>query len=241
MTGASVDTAALLTAGYPVPLVWEFSGSPVGPLTAGLDYTLDMATGRITWLVNFPVAETVDIINQLNTWTLNYDSGTITFNTPPTAGASVTASYNAGLPVPYANITAQRQGWDLFVPGPGDLVAFYGSFALGEEHGTWVSTDLAGNPVGNAGGLLDVYGTAPNVKIVGVDLPTSLDVAELFYFSSHGYDGIPGTGDEANIATNSWGYTRPQETGFTNIERYLYDLTTNQVPNFSILFAAGNN
>jgi len=143
--------------------------------------------------------------------------------------------------VPYANITAQRQGWDLFVPGPGDLVAFYGSFALGEEHGTWVATDLAGNPVGNFLGLLDVYGTAPDVKIVGVDLPTSLDTAELFYFSSHGYDGVPGTGDEANIATNSWGFTRPQETGFTNLERYLYDLTTNQVPDFTILFAAGNN
>ena len=241
VTLASVDTATLLSAGYPVSLVYDFSGSTVGPLTAGVDYTLDTATGRITWLVNFPVGETVDIIYQLDTWTLNYDSGTITFNTPPTAGASVTATYNAGLPVPYANITAQRQGWDLFVPGPGDLVAFYGSFALGEEHGTWVSTDLAGKPVGNAGGLLDVYGTAPNVKIVGVDLPTSLDVAELFYFSSRGYDGVPGTGDEANIATNSWGYTRPQETGFTNIERYLYDLTTNQVPNFSILFAAGNN
>ncbi len=241
MTGATVGTAALLAAGYPVSFIWDFSGNSTGPLTAGVDYSINMATGRITWLRNFPVGEVVDIIYQLKTWTLNYDSGKITFNTPPTTGAAVTATYNTGLPVPYANITAQRQGWDLFVPGPGDLVAFYGSFALGEEHGTWVSTDLAGNPVGNAGGLLDVYGTAPNVKIVGVDLPTSLDVAELFYFSSHGYDGIPNTGDEANIATNSWGYTRPQETGFTNIERYLYDLTTHQVPNFSILFAAGNN
>jgi len=240
MTGAAVDTATLLADGYPISLVYDIFNSS-GSLVQGVDYSINPTTGVITWLTNFPDGDFVDILYQLDTWTLNYDTGAIAFNTPPLAGAPVTATYNTGLPVPYANITAQRQGWDLFVPGPGDLVAFYGSFALGEEHGTWVSTDLAGNPVGNFFGLLDVYGTAPNIKIVGVDLPTSLDIAELFYFSSHGYDGIPGTGDEANIATNSWGYTRPQETGFTNIERYLYDLTTNQVPNFSILFAAGNN
>src|SRR5207249_4900340 len=84
-----------------------------------------------------------------------------------------------------------------------------------------------------------IYGTAPGAKIIGVDLPTSFDTAELFYFSSHGYDGIAGTGDEANIITNSWGFTQPQETGFTFLERYLYDLTTRVAPNVTILFAAG--
>ena len=87
MTGATVDTAALLAAGYPVSLVWDFSGNSTGPLTAGVDYSLNMATGRITWLRNFPVGEVVDIIYQLKTWTLNYDTGRITFSKPPTAGA----------------------------------------------------------------------------------------------------------------------------------------------------------
>ena len=239
MTGAGVDTASLLAAGYPVWLVYDiYNGTR--SLVEGVDYTLNMATGEITWLVNFEPGDTVEIIYQLETWTINYDSGEITFQTPPTAGSAVTATYNSGLPVPYANITAQRQGWDLFVPGPGDLVAFYGPFETGEEHGTWVATSLAGNPVGNFYGLADTWGTAPDVKIIGVDLPTAADDAELFWFSSHGYDGVAGTGDEAQIATNSWGYIQPQETGFTSLERYLYDLTTNEVPDFTILFASGN-
>lgn len=246
MTAAEVDTSSLLAAGYPVWMVYDFyayNATVDFSLVEGTDYTMDPATGAITWLVNFDPGYTVEMIYQLETWTINYDSGEITFQTPPTVGATVTATYNSGLPVPYANITAQRQGWDLFVPAPGDMVAFYGPFELGEEHGTWVATSLAGNPTfaaGALGGITDVWGTAPDVKIIGVDLPTSQDDAELFYFSSHGYDGVAGTGDEAQIATNSWGYIQPQETGFTFLERYLYDLTTNEVPDFSILFAAGN-
>src|SRR5207244_13429961 len=91
------------------------------------------------------------------------------------------------------------------------------------------------------GGIVSTYGTATGAKSIGVDLAASFDTAELFYFSSHGYDGIAGTGDEANIITNSWCFTQPQETGFTFLERYLYDLTTRVAPNVTILFAAANN
>jgi uncharacterized protein YfaP (DUF2135 family) len=239
MTGVSVATAALLL-DYNLSLVYDiYNGTE--SLTAGVDYDIDMSTGEITWLRDFENGDTVEIIYELETWRLDFDTGEITFLAPPVAGTQVTATYNTGLPVPYANVTAQRQGWDLFVPGPGDLVAFHGAFELGQEHGTWVSTNLAGNPVGNLGGILDIWGTAPDVKIIGVDLPTSFDTAELFLFSATGYDGVAGTGDEAQIATNSWGQTTPQETGFTGLERYLYDLTTVQVPDFTILFAAGNN
>ena len=239
MTGATVNTAALLTMGYPIKQVYGIDNSS-GPLVAGVDYRLNSTTGVITWLKNFPDGDFVEIIYELRTWTLSYDTGAITFETPPTASSAVTATYKTGLPVPYSNITAQRQGWDLFVPGPGDIVAFYGAFETFEDHGTWVSTDLAGVPFGNTGGIFDIYGTAPGAKIIGVDLPTSFDTAELFYFSSHGYDGVAGTGDEANIITNSWGNTQPQNTGFTFLERYLYDLTTRVAPNVTILFAAGN-
>src|SRR5437667_256884 len=238
------DDNPVSIAGNPLA-TWDANGDGIadssGPLAAGVDYRLNSTTGVITWLKDFPDGDFVEIIYELRTWTLNYDSGAITFQTPPVANSQVTARYRTGLPVPYSNITAQRQGWDLFVPGPGDIVAFYGAFETFEDHGTWVSTDLAGVPFGNAGGIFDIYGTAPGAKIIGVDLPTSFDTAELFYFSSHGYDGIAGTGDEANIITNSWGFTQPQETGFTFLERYLYDLTTRVAPNVTILFAAGNN
>ena len=239
MTGAAVDTLTLL-ADYDLDLVYDIYNSS-GSLVEDTDYSIDLDTGEITWLTDFPDGDFVEIIYEFLTWTLDYNTGDITFDAPPIAGAAVTATYNSGLPVPYADITAARQGWDLFVPGPGDLVAFHGAFADGQEHGTWVSTNLAGVPFGNLFGIFDIYGTAPGAKIIGVDLPTSFDVAELFHFSSVGYDGIAGTGDEANIVTNSWGYTSPQETGFTFIERYLYDLTTNVVPDLTILFAAGNN
>jgi len=239
MTFAGVDTASLL-AHYPLRNIYAIYNS-TRDLVEGVDFILDYDTGQITWLVDFPDGDFVDIIYEFLTWRLNFDTGEILFEMPPIAGAQVTATYNTGLPVPYANVTARRQGWDLFVPGPGDLVAFHGAFELGQEHGTWVSTNLAGVPFGNAGGIFDIWGTAPGAKIIGVDLPTSIDDAEVFYFSAMGYDGIPGTGDEANIITNSWGYVEPQNTGYTFIERYLYDLTTNVVPETTILFAAGNN
>ncbi len=210
-------------------------------LVADRDYRVDMANGTFTWLFNSRYNLTATTRYQFDTWRVNFDNGTITFQAPPVAGMKLNATYNTGLPVPYANITAQRQGWDLFVPGPGDLVAFHGAFELGQEHGTWVSSLIGGQPFGNSDGIFDIYGTSPNARLIAVDLPTSIDTAELFYFSSHGYDGLAKTGDEAQIDTNSWGQTRPENTGFTFLERYLYDLTTYKVPDFTILFAAGNN
>ena len=90
MTGAAVDTAGLLALGYPVKQVYAIDNSS-GPLAAGVDYRLNSTTGVITWLKDFPDGDFVEIIYELRTWTLNYDSGAITFQTPPVANSQVTA------------------------------------------------------------------------------------------------------------------------------------------------------
>ena len=249
LTNAAVDTAALLQ-NYDLWLIYDaFLENNTDPLDViglveGTDFSIDMSTGEITWLADLPVGYNVQFIYQFNTWILDYNTGAITFQAPPLAGSGVTATYNTGLAVPYSDTTATRQAWDLYVPGPGDLVVFHGAFeaAASYDHGTFVGSMVAGIPVAtDLFGEPLVWGSASEAKLIGVDLPTSFDLAELFRFSAYGYDGVPGTGDEANIITNSWGFTQALESGFTNLERYLYDLTTVQTPEVTVLFAAGNN
>jgi hypothetical protein len=238
-TGAAVDTATLL-ADYDLSFVYDIYNSTAS-LVEGTDYTIDLSTGLITWLVDFPDGDFVDIIYQFDTWTVDFTTGELTFSAPPIAGAAVTADYDSGLSIPYSDVYTAQYGYDNFIPASGDMVAFHGAFETYDDHGTLVSTSLAGNPVGNFFGIFDVWGPAPDVKIIGVEVPTAPSTLDLFYFSATGYDGIPGTGDEANIATNSWGSTRDLRSGFEPRERAFYDIMTNLAPDFSILFASGNN
>jgi uncharacterized repeat protein (TIGR01451 family) len=112
----------------------------------------------------------------------------------------------------------------------GDLVLWYGDYN-GESHGTGTTSSAAARGVINSRrgskatttstygpwlmpdwdtpGQQDtvnhgvVWGTAPEAKVfAGMStIPT-----DVWYLSALGYDGVPGTGDEAQISTNSFGY-----------------------------------
>ncbi|MFQ5870964.1 MAG: S8 family serine peptidase [Candidatus Geothermarchaeales archaeon] len=125
---------------------------------------------------------------------------------------------------------------DNFYAGNGDLVAFMGPF--GGSHGTMVASQIVGQ--GNA-----LYGrargVAPDAKIIAIGMIPEWDTVNSAYFSVEGYDGVPGTGDEANIMSNSWGYTA-SVTGWEFDDRFFDWLATNYSKgNTSITFSAGND
>ncbi|MEE9174160.1 MAG: S8 family serine peptidase, partial [Thermoplasmata archaeon] len=102
------------------------------------------------------------------------------------------------------------------VPGAGDLVAIFGDLngpgTLG-SHGTWVTSALVGQGITGGGAAGPVLkGMAPGAKIIGAgnnfadaDPFGQTSLWTSLIFATEGYDGVEGTGDEAHIASNSWG------------------------------------
>jgi subtilisin family serine protease len=89
-----------------------------------------------------------------------------------------------------------------YTGGPGDAVAFMGEFYYGESHGTMTSSAaLAASRT--MGGLLG--GMAPGAKLMAI--PFTGSVVNAWMFAQFGVDGELGTGDEADIVTNSYGWS----------------------------------
>jgi predicted nucleic acid-binding Zn-ribbon protein len=102
-----------------------------------------------------------------------------------------------------------------FVPGNGDAVAFVGEFGYGESHGTMTSSAALGNGLSFYGQL---GGMAPGAKLIAI--PFTYNLVNSWYFAEFGADGIPNSGDEANIVSNSYGYSDTAvEAGYTDLDR----------------------
>ncbi len=167
-------------------------------------------------------------------------------------------------PIPYSDVYYQR--WHLAeekiqfkVPEAGSLVAFLIDY-YGIPHGTGCASSAAarGDRVYYDGikffGLTSVpaqpgqeypiYGTAPGAKIMAVPLlttwSTSIDWMSAMFFAASGYDGVPDTGDEAQVVSNSYGNSYTITKGFNFDDRFLYYLTHYFAPHVAILYAAGN-
>jgi|GEM_PF-893831 len=109
-------------------------------------------------------------------------------------------------------------------PGKGELVLWYGDFN-GESHGTGTTSSAVGRGVitgkrGSKGTTSTTYGpwllpdwdtanhgvvwgTAPEAKVFA---GMSTIPADVWYLTALGYDGVPDSGDEAQVSTNSFGY-----------------------------------
>jgi hypothetical protein len=134
---------------------------------------------------------------------------------------------DGGTPVP-------TQDWLWGIPGSffgnGDLVAFHvQDFLEGSDHGqgtTSVATGqgvVAGNvffgpdgpPVAGGRGL--VVGPGKDVRSTqNGDFYVSPFIEDPFIFASLGYDGVPGTGDDIQIVSNSWAFSTSTTTGSTS-------------------------
>src|SRR5439155_8906583 len=215
--------------------VWyNYTGTVVGA-----DYTYTSA-GAITMKYPLKATSTVRADYQYSAFTLDRVTGNLTLTLPLAANDRITADYQYGTtPLPYSDVIASRTGVSNYYWGSGDLVMFTG--ALYGSHGTNVATMIAGQgrmnrirpdpPLNNQ--VITVpsrfRGMAPNAKIIPI--PTGLATSSIvqgWYFGVEGYDGVPNTGDEAQIITNSWGsITTTLDAGFGAIERF-GDWITNQ-------------
>ncbi|MFQ5907303.1 MAG: S8 family serine peptidase [Thermoplasmata archaeon] len=240
----AVDTASLL-ANYSLGSLYDFSSDIEGALVEGVDYEIDMDTGAITWLRPLAPGADIDIAYQFDTWTVDFETGNITFDAPPTVGAQVTADYITGLPVPYSDRIAARHGLELFVPAAGDLVGLYGAFNQ-ETHGTATATTAAGNSSGLMGsspftaGDLDTFGQAPNASIISIDMfKSGATISDAWWFAVEGINGVPGDPDDALISSNSWGWVDFPETGWDFFSRWKNDLITST--NVTFVQSMGND
>ncbi|MFQ5552963.1 MAG: S8 family serine peptidase, partial [Thermoplasmata archaeon] len=136
-------------------------------------------------------------------------------------------------------------------PGDGNLTILFGDFdgpGTFGSHGTWVTSAIAGQGVtGGFGGGPTLLGHAPGAKIIGAgnnfgnaDPFGQMGLWTALRFAAEGYDGMTGTGDEAQIASNSWGSA--DWTGWEWGSRYVDYLST-IVADEEVLyvFAAGNS
>ena len=200
-----------------------------------LNYTFDPTTGKIKILFDMENDSYIYAMYQMDTYTLDFTTGDVSFMTDIPAGMNVTADYDYGLSLPYSDVYTERMGYDNFIPASGDLVAFFGDFDAGQDHGTLCASSIAGTLTSMT------YGTAPSAKIIGVGDFYNSAGYDAWYFAVEGYDGIPDTGDEAQIVSNSFGAPSENADGWDYASRLAYDITTNYAPNSTFVVAAGND
>ncbi|MCK4758205.1 MAG: S8 family serine peptidase, partial [Thermoplasmata archaeon] len=107
-------------------------------------------------------------------------------------------------PIPYSDVYCDRYGLDNVIPGDDEMVCFFGEFGEGAISGTERASVIVGQ--GRLDSDLadpDIYnqaisqGIAPEAKIMAV----TDSMFDGWYFTVEGYDGTPGTGDEAQIVS----------------------------------------
>ncbi|NJE07063.1 hypothetical protein E3E31_00650 [Thermococcus sp. M39] len=148
-------------------------------------------------------------------------------------------------PIPYSDVVAERWGIPLKIPEAGELVAFMigTDFTYGGDHGTLCAAAVAARGRTYYGYYYsaNTYGTAPGAKIIAEGSLYSGGIwLDYIFFAVEGYDGIPGTGDEALVVSNSYGNSYVINKGYDWEDRFLYWITSNYTPWVSFLFAAGN-
>ncbi len=160
--------------------------------------------------------------------------------TPDRSGGMVYFIADGINPVPYSDIIAAENGYSLPVPTSGDLVVFMLNdyTEAGGNHGTLCASAVAGQGVIASG---RVTGTAPNAKIIAVgNIYQGGNSLDNYYFAVEGYDGIPGTGDEAQVVSCSFGDSDVIHGGWDFTSRFVDNLTTNYAPNVTFSVASGN-
>jgi len=158
---------------------------------------------------------------------------------PDLSGGIVAFIADGETPLPYSERVSQLLGMENRIPGNGNLVFFFGELGLyGTGHGTMCASSVAGQ--GKTAGYK--IGMAPKAKLIGIRLfGPSEDIYLSWLFAVEGFDGVPGTGDEPDITSNSYGYSAIHWDGWDEHDKYLdfllYDYAQDEVLFF---IAAGN-
>src|SRR2546426_539565 len=123
-------------------------------------------------------------------------------------------------PIPYSDVMGARYGLPVPTPGAGDLVALQIGDVLapgGGDHGTLCASSIvAQNKTGS------VLGFAPQAKLISVgNIYAGGFFYDMFTFVGEGYDGTPGTGDEAQVASASFGFSGTFNDGWDFTARWV--------------------
>ncbi|HEY7587508.1 MAG TPA: Ig-like domain-containing protein [Thermoplasmata archaeon] len=172
-------------------------------------------------------------------WADYYDAGSDTWDFSSWTAGDGLADFSGGLvywmadgsnPIPYSDVIADRYGLPLPMPSSGDLVAFMigDVFSPGGDHGTLCASSIVAQNVTGA-----VEGFAPQAKLIAVgNIYAGGFPYDIYTFVAEGYDGISGTGDEAMVASASFGYSTVFNDGWDFEARwvelhadFLYPLT----------------
>lgn len=141
------------------------------------------------------------------------------------------------------------------VPGSGRLLAFINDI---HGHGTNCASQIAGqgqitdpfgagpiNPlyagglqVGGVGGAV-IQSIAPASKIAAFENGFALPF-DAWTLAVLGFDGVAGSGDEAQIVSNSWGDSRTIEDGWDVLSRFAQQFSESEAQSVSFLVATGN-
>ena len=136
-------------------------------------------------------------------------------------------------------------------PGPGNVVAFMlnDPRLAGGDHGVLCASAVVGQGVvdGNAppykpegaGGM--VQGGGKNAKLIAVgNFYRGGYATDNYYFVALGPDGVPGTGDEADIVSMSYGGSATDNDGWDFESRFQAYLNKAAAPKLSWLASTGN-
>jgi WD40 repeat protein len=147
------------------------------------------------------------------------------------SGGAIYYIATSGIPIPYSDSLTERLVGveNNVIPDNGQLVAFMGSFDTGQTHGTLVASALVGqgkslyydvNTVTEVN-VPNVFGMAPKTKVIAIANIFMSNIFEGWYFAVEGPDGIVGTGDEAVIASNSYGFSNRYPDGWDFYDRFI--------------------
>jgi hypothetical protein len=130
-------------------------------------------------------------------------------------------------PIPYSDVYCERQSTsegvvENVIPGNGELVCFFGEFAQDATRGTERASAVVGRgkvpyPDDPSGHPHPVLGIAPNATLIAI----AGVLQDSWLFAVDGYDGLPGTGDEAQIVSVGVNIPTAYEDGWDVYSRYL--------------------
>ena len=133
-------------------------------------------------------------------------------------------------------------------PDSGELILFAGPFDAGYTHGTQCASNIAGQGVVNGGLTAQpfreggmVQGAAPDVGLMdfGNHYYAGTDEDE-YLVAALGYDGVPNSGDEVQITSNSYGNFSQMWGSWGYFGRLVTALNTTLAPSTVWVFSAGN-
>jgi hypothetical protein len=140
-------------------------------------------------------------------------------------------------------------------PAAGTMVCMMGAYDAGSDHGTLCASDIVGqgridgpsvagvHPSFKTGSGGMVQGGGRNASLVGIgDIYNAYALSTLLAadFSAYGPDATAGSGDEAQIVSNSYGESSTDNDEWDFASRYITLLNTGDAPDTTFLFATGN-